>query len=51
MGAIQPGGVFRGHAKRVPAHRMEDVVALGAHRAGDDVAHRVIADMAHMNPS
>ena len=37
------------HAERVPAHRVEHFVALHPPVAGDDVAHRVIADMAHVD--
>ena len=44
-------GVFGGHAERVPAHRMQDVEPLGALVAGKDVAHRIVADVAHMNAS
>ncbi len=43
------GGVLRRQAERVPAHRMQDVEALGALIAGDDIAHRIVAHMAHMD--
>ena len=43
------GRVFRRHAERVPAHGVQDIVALGAHVAGDDIAHGVVAHMAHMD--
>ena len=32
----------------VPAHRMQDIIALGFPVARDHVAHRIIAHMAHM---
>ena len=37
------------HAERVPAHRVEHFHALHPAVAGEDVAHRVIADMAHVD--
>src|SRR5262249_38951870 len=43
-------GVFGGEPEGVPTHRVEDVVALGAHVARDDVAHRIVADVTHMDP-
>ena len=55
---IGPGGrmhaafhrcVFRRHAEGVPAHRMQHIVATGALVAGDDIAHRIVADMAHVD--
>ncbi len=41
--------VLRRQAERIPAHRVQDVEPLGALEAGDDVAHRVVAHMAHMD--
>ena len=41
--------VFGGHAESVPAHRMQHVVAPRAPEPRHYVAHRVIADMAHVN--
>ena len=49
MRVVLHRGVFRRHAERVPAHRMEDVEAARPQIAGDHVAHRVIAHMADMN--
>ena len=43
------GGVFRRQAEGVPAHRVEHVKAAGAVEAGDDVAQRVVAHMAHVD--
>ena len=43
------GGVFGGHAEGIPAHRMQYRVAHGALEARDNVAHRVIADVPHMD--
>ena len=43
--------VFRRHAKRVPAHRVQHVEAARALVARDHVAHRVVADVAHVNPA
>ena len=36
-------------AEGVPTHRMQHVVAFGAHIAGHDVAHRVVAHVPHMD--
>ena len=44
-------GVLCRQAERVPAHRVEDIVALGAPVARDDVAHRIVAHMTHVQPS
>ena len=41
--------VFGRHAEGVPAHRMQHVEPLGALVARHDIAHRVVADMAHMD--
>ena len=42
-------GIFGGHAERVPAHRVEHFIALHPPVPGEHVAHRVVADMAHMD--
>ena len=42
--------VFRRHAERIPAHRVEHVEAAGTFIARDHVPHRVVADMPHVNP-
>ena len=49
MDATLDRRVLRRQPKGVPAHRVQHVVTLGAHIAGDDVAHRVIAHMAHVD--
>ena len=41
--------VLRRQPEGVPAHRVQHVLATRAHVTGDDVAHGVIADMAHMD--
>ena len=41
--------VFRRHAEGVPAHRVQNVEAARPLVAGHDVAHRVVADMAHVD--
>ena len=43
------GGVLRRHAEGVPSHWMQDVEALGALVAGKDIAHRVVAHVAHVD--
>ena len=47
--AVLHGRVLGRQAEGVPAHGMEDVVALRPHIAGNNVAHRVVADVAHMD--
>ncbi len=42
-------GVLGRQAEGVPAHRVQNVKSLGALVAGHHVAHRIIADMAHMD--
>ncbi len=42
-------GVFGRQAEGVPAHGMQHIEALRAAEAGDDVAHRVVARMAHVD--
>ena len=46
--AVFDSRVFSRHAESVVAHGMQDVVAVHAAVAGDDVANRVVADMPHM---
>ena len=41
-------GIFGGKSERIPAHRMEDVVALHPHVARQGVADGIVADMAHV---
>ena len=43
--------IFSRHTEGVPAHRMQNVVAAGTLVASHNVAHRVVADMAHMDAS
>ncbi len=49
MGVVLHRGVFSRHAEGVPTHRMEDVAALRAAVARHHVAHRVVADMTHVD--
>ena len=49
MDALFHRGVFRWHAERVPAHRVENLVPRRLLVAREYVAHRVIADMADMD--
>ena len=51
MHATLDGGVFGRQAEGVPAHRMQHVEALGPLVARDHVAQRVVADVAHVDPS
>ncbi len=43
------GSVFRRHAKGIPTHGMQHIIAARALVAGNHIAHRVVAHMAHMN--
>ncbi len=49
MAFVVPGGVLGRHAEGVPAHRMQHVKSARALVAGNHVAHRIIADMAHVD--
>jgi len=49
MNFVLDGGVFRGQAESVPAHRMQNIESSHALVAGDDIANSVIADMADMD--
>ncbi|MNU56244.1 hypothetical protein D3C71_453340 [compost metagenome] len=49
MGLVIPCGVFRRHAERVPAHRVQNVETAGALVTSNHVAHRVVAHMAHVD--
>ena len=49
MDAALDGGVLGRHAQRVPADRVEDVEALHDLEPGDDVADRVVPDVAHVD--
>ena len=49
MDAALDRGVLGRQPEGVPAHRVQHVVALCAHIAGDDVAHRVVAHVPHMD--
>jgi hypothetical protein len=42
-------GILGRHSERVPAHRVEHFEALHPPVAGEHVAHRVVADMAHVD--
>jgi hypothetical protein len=47
--ALLHGRVLGRQAEGVPAHRVEDVEALRPLRAGQHVAHRVVADVPHVD--
>ncbi len=47
-GLVFQGSVFGGEPEGIPAHGMEDVVALHPHVAGQGVANGVVADVAHV---
>ena len=49
MGAVFNRRILRRQAKGIPAHRMQHVETLCPFIAGDHIAQRIIADMAHMN--
>ena len=49
MTACGNRGIFRWHTETIPAHRMENLKTLRLFIARDDIAHRVIPDMAHMD--
>ncbi len=49
MRLVLHGGVLGRHAERVPSHRVDDVEALGPAVARHDVAHRVVAHVAHVD--
>ena len=49
MAAAGHRGVLGGHAEGVPAHRVQHVVPGRQLVARHDVAHRVVADMAHVD--
>ena len=49
MDALFNSCVLGGKAKRVPAHRMEDVVAAHRLETGDDIADRIDPDMPHVD--
>src|SRR5438093_886742 len=44
MDAAFDGGILGRHAEGIPAHGMEHIVAHGAAKTGDHVAHRGAAD-------
>ena len=48
MGIFGHRRVLGGQAEGVPPHRMEDVEALRPPVAGDNITHRVVADMPYM---
>ncbi len=49
MDLVLHGGIFGRHAEGVPAHRMKHIIAAGALVAGHDIAHGIVAHMAHMD--
>ena len=44
-------GVLGGHAKRVPAHRVQHLMPRHPTIAREDVAHRIVANVAHVDVS
>ena len=51
LGGLAPGldrGVLGGQAERVVAHRMQHLVSGAATEVRDDVAHRVVGDVPHV---
>lgn len=48
MNTALNGGVFSRHAESIPTHGVENIVTAGAPETGNDIAHGIIADMAHM---
>ena len=49
MRLVLHGGILGRHAERVPAHRVDDVEALGPAVARHHVAHGVVAHVAHVD--
>ena len=49
MNAALNGGIFGWHAKGIPTHGMQHVIATSPAEARDHIAHGVISDMAHVN--
>ena len=49
MAAPLHRGVFGGHPEGVPAHRMQHAEPLRRLVAGDHVAHRIVADVTHVD--
>ena len=49
MHATFHGGIFGGHTKGIPAHRVQNIKALRAFPAGDDIAHHIVTRMAHVD--
>ncbi len=41
--------IFSRQTEGIPPHRVQDVEAFGPLHAGDDIAHGVVSDMAHMD--
>ena len=48
FGLILDGGVFCGHTERVEAYGVEDVAAIFAVEAGENVTDGVVADVSHV---
>ncbi len=45
------GGILGWHAERVPAHRVQDIEPPGALVTRDNVPHRIVAHVTHVDPS
>jgi len=48
MTALADGGVLGGQAERIEAHRAQHLVACAPAEVRDDVAHRVVEDVPHV---
>ena len=47
-GVVLNGGIFRRQTKRIPTHRLHNVVAFHLMETTQDIAYGVIAHMAHV---
>ena len=45
---VLDGRILSRQAERIPAHGVEDIVTMRAAVAGNDVSHRIVAHMAHV---
>ena len=43
--------VFSGHAKGIPTHGVKHFKALHSAKSRENITHRIVADMAHVNPA
>ncbi len=49
MNAPLHRGIFSWHPKRIPAHRMQHIEPTGAFISRDQIAHRIVAHMTHVD--